>query len=87
MNITELNVFGDSHIIIQALSSKNLPSHMRLRKILKKIKLLLTTFQSIQLFHILWELNGEADKEANKAVLLSKGVLSLDGNEGYDKLP
>jgi ribonuclease HI len=87
MNITELNVFEDSHIIIQALYSKNLPSHMRLRKILKKIKLLLTTFQSIQLFHILWELNGEADKEANKAVLLSKGVLSLDGNEGYDKLP
>jgi hypothetical protein len=60
---------------------------MRLRKILKKIKLLLATFQSIQLFHILRELNGEADKEANKAVLLRKGVLSLDGNEGYDKLP
>jgi hypothetical protein len=83
MNITELNVFEDSHIIIQALSSKNLPSHMRL----KKIKLLLTTFQSIQLFHILRELNDEVDKEANKVVLLSKGVLSLDGNEGYDKLP
>jgi ribonuclease HI len=73
MNITDLNVFGDSRIIIQALSSKNLTSHMRLRQILKKIKLLMTTFQSIQLFHILRELNGEADKEANKAVLLSKG--------------
>jgi hypothetical protein len=60
---------------------------MRLRQILKKIKLLLDNFQSIQLFHILWELNGEADKEANKAAMLSKGVLSLDGNEGYDILP
>jgi ribonuclease HI len=87
MNITDLNVFGDSRIIIQALSSKNLTSHMRLRQILKKIKLLMTTFKSIQLFHILRELNGEADKEANKAVLLRKGVLSLDETEGFDKLP
>jgi ribonuclease HI len=86
-NITDLNVFGDSRIVIQALISKNLPSHMRLRQILKKIKLLLTTFHSIQLFHILWELNGEADKEANKAALLRKGVLSIDGNKGYDNLP
>jgi ribonuclease HI len=88
MNITELNVFGDSRIIIQYLSSKNLTSHMRLKQILKKTKLLLTTFQSIQLFHILWpELNGEAYKEANKVVLLNKGILSLDENKGYDKLP
>jgi ribonuclease HI len=87
MNITDLNVFGDSCIIIQALSSKNLTRHMRLKQILKKIKLFMTTFQSIQLFRIMRELNGEADKEANKAVLLSKGVLSLDGTEGFDKLP
>jgi hypothetical protein len=60
---------------------------MRLGKILNKIKLLLTTFHSIQLFHILHELNGEADKEANKATFLCKGVLSIDGNKGYDNLP
>ena len=52
-NITDLNVFGDSRVIIQALSSQILPSHMRLRQILKKIKLLLVSFQSIHLFHIL----------------------------------
>jgi len=86
-NITDLNVFGDSHIIIQALSSKILPSHMQLRQILKKMKLLLVSFQSIHLFQILQELNDEANKEANKAALLSKGVLYLDGNKGYDKLP
>jgi hypothetical protein len=60
---------------------------MRLRQILQKIKLLMSTFHSIHLFHILGELNGEVDKEANKAVLLSKGVLILDGIEGLDKLP
>jgi ribonuclease HI len=87
MNITDLNVFGDSRIIIQALSYKNLTRHMRLRQILQKIKLLMTTFHCIQLFHILRELNGEADKEANKAVFLSKGVLLLDETEGFDKLP
>jgi len=87
MNITVLNVFGDSRIIIQALSCKNLTNHMRLRQILQKIKLLMSTFHSIQLFHILRKLNGEADKVANKAVLLSKGVLLLDRIEGLDKLP
>jgi len=85
-NITDLNVFGDSHIIIQALSSKILSSHMRLMQILKKIKLFMDNFQSIHLFHILRELNGKEYKEANKAALLSKGVLSLDGNKGYDRL-
>jgi hypothetical protein len=47
----------------------------------------MSTFHAIHLFHILRELNGVADKEANKAVLLSKGVLLLDGIEGLDKLP
>ena len=86
-NIIDLNVFGDSRIIIQALSSKILTSHMRLMQILKKIKLFMDNFQSIHLFHILRELNDEIDKEENKASLLRKGVLSLDVNEGYDKLP
>jgi hypothetical protein len=36
MNITDLNVFGDSRIIIQALSCKNLTKHMRLRQILQE---------------------------------------------------
>jgi ribonuclease HI len=86
-NITDLNVFGDSHIIIQALSCKNLTKHMRLRKILQKIKLLMSTFRAIHLFHILRELNGEADKEDNKAVMLRKGVLLLNGVEGSENLP
>jgi ribonuclease HI len=87
MNIRVLNVFGDSRIIIQDLSCKNLTKHTRLRQILQKIKLLMSTFHSIQLFHIMRELNGKADKEANKVVLLSKGVLLLVGIEGSDKLP
>jgi ribonuclease HI len=86
MNITDLNVFGDSRIIIQALSSKNLTSDTRLGQFLKKIKILMTTFQSIQLFHIRWELNGEVDKNANKITQLSKGVLSLDGTKGFNRL-
>ena len=47
----------------------------------------MSTFHAIHLFHILRELNGEADKEANKAVFLSKGVLLLEKTEGFDKLP
>jgi ribonuclease HI len=86
-NITDLNVFGDSRIIIQALSCKNLTKHMRLRQILQKIRLLMSTFRSIHLFQILQELNGEADKEDKKVVLLSKGALLLNRIKGSDKLP
>jgi ribonuclease HI len=53
MNITDLNVFGCSRIIIQSLSCKNLTKHMRLKQILQKIKLLMSTFRAIHLFHIL----------------------------------
>jgi hypothetical protein len=47
----------------------------------------MSTFHAIHLFHILRELNNEADKEANKAVLLRKGALLLDKIKGSDKLP
>ena len=45
------------------------------------------SFHNIKIFHILRELNGEADKEANEAVPLDKGALELNGNNQPFTLP
>ena len=53
--------------------------HMKLHHLSKKIKILLSSFHSVQVFHVLRELNGEADKKANLAASLGKGTLVLNG--------
>lgn len=43
--ISEVNVFGDSRVIIQALVTHKLPTQLRLRQIVRNIQTLLTSFR------------------------------------------
>jgi hypothetical protein len=45
------------------------------------------SFQKIDFFHVLRQLNGEADQAAKAATPLSKGQLSLNGTLFFDPLP
>ena len=45
------------------------------------------SFHNIKIFHILRDLNGEADKAANEIVSLDKGMLNLNGNNQPFILP
>ena len=87
MNITEINVFGDSWIVIQDLITNRHPNNMRLEKIHKKIKFLMKSFHNIKIFHNLCELNREVDKVANETIPLDKGTLNLNGNNQPFTLP
>ena len=75
----ELLTFGDSRFIIQALATNSLPMHIKLHHLSNKNKILLYSFHSVQVFHVMGELNGEADKKVNLAASLGKGNLVLNG--------
>ena len=87
MKFKEVIVFGDSQVIIHALNIHAIPHNMRLRHLLRKIMNLLPAFHKIKFFHILRELNGEADKAANFATRLSKGTLCINENSQIFNIP
>jgi ribonuclease HI len=85
--IQDIMVIGDSRILIQALATNTLPNQMNLRKITKKILWLSHSFHKIDFFHVLRQLNSEADQAAKATTPLSKGQLSINGLLLFDPLP
>ena len=86
-NLDSLVVFGDSKLIIQAMRSKKLPSNIFLISILKKILLSVAKFKEIIFFHVLRGLNEQEDLEANKAALLDRSVLVVNGKDSFCNVP
>jgi ribonuclease HI len=78
LRIQELTIIGDSRIIIQAIINHSKTQSIILNNLLDKIHLLLRNFKSYKFFHVLRDLNGEADKEANRGALLEAGVLTVN---------
>lgn len=84
---TKKVVFGDSRLLLQSLIKKNPPSQLNLGLMYQKIERLTTRFESIKNFHVLRGLNALADGEANKACLLSRGSLQIDGSVSRCDVP
>ena len=61
--------------------------NIMLNNLLDKIRLLLRNFKSYKLYHVLRDLNGEADKEANRGALLEAGVLTVNEEIETMELP
>ena len=77
--IQELVIVGDSRLIVRAIICQTQTQSAKLNNLLSKIRLLLTSFSSYEIFHVLRKLNEKADVEANKGVLLAPGSLILNG--------
>ena len=63
---------------------------MRLDRMIRRVKSLTKSFQKVEFFHILRELNDLADKEASKEMGLSKNelwvnILMSSAIRPYDK--
>eukprot|EP00253_Pinus_taeda_P019066 PITA_19066 len=86
-NIQSLTVFGDSRLIIQAMNSSSSQMQIHLGRILKKIKLMLVKFRKITFFHILRQLNAQADSEANLGSARSQRILSVNLEESLCTIP
>ena len=85
--MANLTVFGDSRLLIHALTMRKRPAHIKLAQIYQKIQFLSQNFHSIRFFHVLRELNSLADKEANRGTRLGRGVLHKDGEESRCDVP
>jgi len=65
---------------VSQVRKENIDHTSPLSKIIMRIEGLLPKFESIELFHILWSCNHQANEMAIKAVSLGKAALSK--NEG-----
>jgi ribonuclease HI len=85
--VNDLVIIGDSRLIIQALILHNPVKQTKLQHILEKIHHLLKRLRAFQLFHILCNLNEQADEEANIGVTLSKGEIQINGISSHLEIP
>jgi ribonuclease HI len=84
--IKDLQVFGDSEIIIKNLISKSRFSNSSLNKTLDRLNRVLLGFNSCKFYHVLRLSNREADQLANKGSTLMKGLLMVN-NESFFQIP
>lgn len=84
--IRNLIIIGDSRMLSSAIirSSKN--QSAQLNNLLDRIRLL-KNLDSYQLFHVLRELNKEADEEANRGALLAPGCMNISGQLSTVDIP
>ena len=85
--IQELVIIGDSILIVKAINCQTQTQSAKLNNLLRKIRLLLTNFNSYEIFHVLRKLNEKVDVEANKGVLLAPGNLILNGTASTVEIP
>eukprot|EP00253_Pinus_taeda_P020773 PITA_20773 len=80
-NPKEIAVFGDSKLLIKALRKNKRFNDPVLNKQILRVNRLLKEFPSVQIFHILRELNSEADNLANIGCNLEKSMISINSGE------
>eukprot|EP00253_Pinus_taeda_P027254 PITA_27254 len=84
--VKKLQVFGDSELIIKNLNTGDRFNNPSLNKILGRLKRVLQFFDSCKFYHILRNLNSEADKMANKGSAIMKGLIFVNEN-GFMQMP
>ena len=66
-----IHIFVDSELLIKVLNSEDHLSNPSLDRSLQRIQNILKAFDMVVAYHILWELNKQADYMANKACLMT----------------
>jgi len=87
LEIKEANIFGDSEVIIKLMVTNSTPRHLRLARLIQRIRSVAKLFQNLKYFHVLRDNNKEADLEANKVAHLSVGAMKRDGEETWVPIP
>ena len=77
-----IQIFGDSELLIKLLNSEDHFNNPSLNKSLQRIQNILKDFDRVVSYHIMWELNKQADNPKNKACLMFQGSLNI--NEEID---
>jgi ribonuclease HI len=74
--IKEVQVLGDSKILIKTIISEDHFSNPTLNKTLQRLRYVLQDFSNAQFYHILRGSNKKVDEHANMGCLLSQGTFS-----------
>eukprot|EP00253_Pinus_taeda_P013625 PITA_13625 len=82
----DIQVFGDSEILIKKLIREEYFNNVGLNKILDRLKTVLQSFDSCKFYHIIRNSNKEADRMANLGSTLNKGILNVNGEILYHHL-
>eukprot|EP00253_Pinus_taeda_P008792 PITA_08792 len=82
----DIQVFGDSELIIKSMKMKNPFRNASLNKIQDRLQRVMLDFNTCKFYHILRKSNGEADQLANKGSSLAKGLLNVN-NESKIHMP
>jgi ribonuclease HI len=85
--IRNLIIIGDSRLLICAIARSTETQSAQLNNLLARIRLLLKDLDSFQVFHVLRELNKDADEEANRGVVLAQGSMIINGQLSTVDLP
>ena len=75
-----LQIFGDSEIIIKILNSDSMFNNLSLNVTMQRFHFILIDCDSVTSYHVLRDLNKLEDLKANQGCLLPVGMLSV--NEG-----
>ena len=84
--VKNLQVFGDSELIIKNVNMGDRFNNPSLNKTLERLKRVLQYFDSCKFYHILRKLNSEADQMANKGSALMKGLIFVN-KESFVQMP
>jgi ribonuclease HI len=85
--IQNLIIIGDSRMLISAIARSTKNQGAKLNNLLARIRLLLQGLDSLQVFHVLWELNKDADEEANRGAVLAQGRMIINDQHSMVDLP
>ena len=85
--VEEVLVFGDSRFIIQALNGGRKGKNEQTTRLIRRIRTLSKMFKKINFFHILRELNEEADLAANKSIAAGPNELVVNQDASIEIPP
>eukprot|EP00253_Pinus_taeda_P022073 PITA_22073 len=87
LGIRKALVFGDSSIIIRLMNSNLCSPNRSLQQHIDRTKMLIDSFEDVKFYHLLRNLNAQADKHANMAVGKQEGLLICKEREEFFPLP
>ena len=84
--IKEIQIFGDSEILIKTLNTNDQFKNSIINKVLQRLRRVLQDFSSPCFFHILCGSNKEVDAKANMGCQMPSGVLRKNDETPYGSL-
>ena len=87
LGIRRAMIFGDSSIIIHLMVQNQSSPNTNLQQVIHRNKLLLQSFEDIQFYHILRNLNKEVDNRVNSACGRPMGILRCNAVDSHQLIP